>query len=223
VAAAGGGASRESAEALAQLCDAYWRPLYAYVRRTGHDAEEARDLTQEFFTRLIEKRYVRSADPERGRFRTYLLAALKHFLANEWDRSRAAKRGGGVPTIPLDWDTAEHSYGLETADPVTPEKIFERRWALTVLGRAMARLRSEFEGNGRAGLFDAIQPLLTDENRAGSYSQTAPELKMTSGALKVAVHRARRRFALLVRDEVAATLDRSDEIEDELHHLLASL
>jgi RNA polymerase sigma factor (sigma-70 family) len=223
VAAASEGHSRESEEALARLCEAYWRPLYAYVRRAGHDADESRDLTQEFFARLIEKHYVRTADRHRGRFRTYLLAALKHFLANEWDRARAAKRGGGTIPIPLEVETAERLYRLEPVDLLTPEKIFERRWALTVLDRAMARLRGEFADSGKSEAFDRIQQFLTGDNQSGAYAQAASALGMTAGALKVAVHRARRRFAGLVREEVAATLDRIEEIEDELHHLLGAL
>jgi RNA polymerase sigma factor (sigma-70 family) len=223
VAAAGEGASHESEEALAQLCEAYWRPLYAYVRRAGHGVDESRDLTQEFFARLIEKHYLRTADRDRGRFRTYLLAALKHFLSNEWDRARAAKRGGGSVPIPLDAETAEHLYQREPADLLTPERIFERRWALTLLDRAMARLRGEFASGGKSEMFEGIRQFLTGDNEPGAYAQAAPALGTTAGALKVAVHRARRRFAGLVRDEVAATVDRTEDIEDEIHHLLAAL
>jgi RNA polymerase sigma-70 factor (ECF subfamily) len=223
VVAASEAASRESGEALAQLCEAYWHPLYAYVRRAGHGVDESRDLTQEFFARLIEKHYLRTADRDRGRFRTYLLAALKHFLSNEWDRARAVKRGGGSVPIPLDLETGEHLYQREPADPMTPEKIYERRWALTLLDRAMTRLRGEFAAGGKSETFNGIQQFLTGDNQPGAYAQAAPALGMTAGALKVAVHRARRRFAGLVREEVAATLDRVEDTDNEIHYLLAAL
>jgi len=220
---AGEGTSLESKEALAQLCEAYWRPLYAYIRRTGHSADESGDLTQEFFAKLIEKHYLRAADRERGRFRTYLLASLRHFLSNEWDRARTVKRGGGAAITSLDVEDGERLYRLEPADPTTPERIFERRWALTVLDRAMQRLREEFVSGGKAELFHGIQPFLTGDCDPGAYARAAPVVGMTTGALKVAVHRARRRFAGLVREEVAATLVCGEEIEAELQHLLAAL
>jgi len=223
VAVAGEGISQESREALAQLCAAYWAPLYSYVRMSGHDAEESRDLTQEFFARLIEKHYLRSADPQRGRFRTYLLASLNHFLANEWDRRQTLKRGGGAIPVPLDPDLAERLCGLEAVDVMTPERIYERRWALTVLNRAMSRLREEFAASGKSELFGSLQQFLTGDPHNEKYAQVAPDLSMSAGALKVAVHRARRRFAGLVREEVAATLIHSEEIEDELQHLLTAL
>jgi len=223
VAVAGEGTSLESKEALAQLCEAYWRPLYAYIRRTGHSADESGDLTQEFFAKLIEKHYLRAADRERGRFRTYLLASLRHFLSNEWDRARTVKRGGGAAITSLDVEDGERLYRLEPADPTTPERIFERRWALTVLDRAMQRLREEFVSGGKAELFHGIQPFLTGDCDPGAYARAAPVVGMTTGALKVAVHRARRRFASAVREEVAATLDREEDIEDEIQYLLAAL
>jgi DNA-directed RNA polymerase specialized sigma24 family protein len=222
VAAAGEGASRESEEALAELCGAYWGPLYAYVRRSGRSVEESRDLTQEFFARLIEKRYLRAADRDRGRFRSYLLAALKHFLCNEWDRACAAKRGGGTIPIPLDVETAEHLYRLEPADVLTPDRIFDRRWAVTLLGRAMTRLRQEFTCAGKAEIFEVIQPFLTGDS-PGAYAQIALSLDMREGTLKVTVHRARRRFAALTREEVAATLGSTEEVEDEIRYLLAAM
>src|SRR5271155_2907054 len=152
VLAAGQRSSPQSSAALATLCENYWYPLYAYVRRRGHDSDEAQDLTQAFFTRLLEKNDLAAADPERGRFRSFLLASLKHFLANEWDRARAEKRGGGRSVLSIDFGTAEERYRAEPSHELTPEKIFERRWALTVLDHALKRLRTEFAGGGREKL-----------------------------------------------------------------------
>jgi len=220
---AAGATAEESAGSLAQLCEAYWHPLYAYVRRSGHDPEDARDLTQEFFARIIEKRYLREAHRERGRFRTFLLASLKHFLANEWDRAHTEKRGGGAISISLDAATAEDRYRLEPADRLTPEKIFERRWALTLLDRTMARLGELYAGDGKTELFEKIKDFLTGDSARGGHQAVAAELGMSEGALKVAVSRARRRFGDLLRIEVAATVADAAEVQDEVGHLLTAL
>ena len=211
-----------SGNALAALCQAYWFPLYAYVRRKGHSIEDAQDLTQEFFARVLEKHYFEDADPQRGRFRSFLLTSLKHFLANEWDRTRAQKRGRGTILIKLD-ENAETRYRYEPADWLTPEKIFERQWARTILDRAMARLEQEFIDVRKIELFRTIQCHLTGDEARGGYEVLAADLQMSPGALKVAVHRARRRFGALLRAEVAETVAKPADIENELRHLVASL
>lgn len=223
VLAAGITATIESADALSQLCEAYWYPLYVYVRRNGHSIEDAQELTQEFFARILEKHYFRDADRERGRFRNFLLASLKHFLANEWDRARAEKRGGKKIPISLDAASAEERYRLEPADHVTPEKIFDRRWALTLLNRTMVRLQQEYGSVSKNDLFDKIKDFLSGSNPRGGYQSAARELRMTEGAFKVAVHRARRRFGELLRNEVAGTVASPEEVQDELRYLLAAL
>jgi RNA polymerase sigma-70 factor (ECF subfamily) len=218
-----GASAEESADSLAQLCEAYWHPLYAYVRRSGHGVEDARDLTQEFFARILEKKSLREADHERGRFRSFLLASLKHFLANEWDRARAEKRGGGAVSISLDAATAEERYKLEPADRLTPEKIFEREWALTLLDRTIANLGEQYSYEGKQELFGRIKDFLAGDVARGGYDAAAAELGMTEGALKVAVSRARRRFGDLLRLEVAATVADAADTQDEVGHLLTAL
>jgi RNA polymerase sigma-70 factor (ECF subfamily) len=219
---AGRGSSPASREALAKLCETYWYPLYGYVRRWGHDADSAQDLTQEFFTRLLEKDYLRDVTPTRGRFRSFLLAALKHFLSNERDRANAAKRGGGHAPLPLEFETAEGHFRLEPADHLTPEIAFERQWALTVLDRTLRKLGSEHERGGKGALFARLKGTLTGE-QSGSYAQLAAELQMTEGAVKVAVHRLRRRFGELLREEIAETVADPGDVDDEIRYLFAVL
>jgi RNA polymerase sigma factor (sigma-70 family) len=223
VVAAGGKATARSQEALARLCEAYWYPLYVYVRRWGHAADEAQDLTQEFFARLMEKGYLRQADPDRGRFRSFLLAALKHFLANERDRAGAQKRGGGRPPLPLEIEGAEGRYSLEPADPETPEKIFERRWALTLLDKVLSRLREDYHQTGKGALFDLLKDLLTAGKADEPYARLGAELGMSEGAVKVAVHRLRRRFGELLREEIAQTVADPRDIDDEIRYLFKAL
>jgi len=207
-------------QALEELCGTYWYPLYAFVRRQGRDADEARDLTQSFFARLIEKRWLAAAAPEKGRFRTFLLTALSHFLANEWIRERRLKRGGGHQFVALDAATAEERYRLEPADTATPEVLFERRWALTVLENAFAALESESRASGRQALFNALRPHLAGDPDADAFAATAPSLGMSEGALKVAAHRLRRRYGELVRAEIGRTVDDGPAAGDvELQHL----
>ncbi len=210
-------------EALARLCDIYWYPLYAFVRRWGHTADDAQDLTQEFFTRLLEKHYLGDVRPERGRFRSFLLASLKHFLLNERDRVLAQKRGGGQRPVPLEGETAEGRYLREPCEPSTPETIFERRWALTLLDRVLARLQDEYAASGRERLFEALRGTLTGETDAPRYAQLAARLEMTEGAVKVAVHRLRRRFGALLREEIADTVAEPGEIDDEIRYLFKAL
>jgi RNA polymerase sigma-70 factor (ECF subfamily) len=209
--------------ALARLCQAYWYPLYAYVRRRGYDAHDAQDLTQEFFARLLARNWLAQADRERGRFRTFLLSALSHFLANEWDKARAQKRGGAVEIVPLQLDSAETRYGHEPADPVTPEQGYERQWALALLEEVLNRLKREHEGEGQADLFAALKLRLVGDRQTQPYATLAAKLGMTEGAIKVAVHRLRQRYRQLLREEIAHTVASTGEIEDEMRHLFTVL
>jgi RNA polymerase sigma-70 factor (ECF subfamily) len=208
-----------SREALANLCGAYWYPLYAYVRCHGESAENAQDLTQGFFSRLLEKDYLNDFDPERGRFRTFLLASFRHYIINERHRQQARKRGGKPALLTLDLTNAEERYRREPSHNLTPEKVYERRWVSTLLERSMARLRAESSDQIR---FERLQALLTGES-ADSYRRTAEELGMSEGALKVAVHRLRRRYGDLLREEIAETVASPKEIKDELSYLLATV
>ena len=223
VLAAGKGASPHAREALAALCATYWYPLYAYVRRQGHQPDDAQDLTQAFFARLLEKHYLQSADPERGRFRSFLLTAFKRFLSKERDRERAKRRGGGMKLLPLDFEAGERRYSLEPAHEATAEKIYEQRWALALLDRVVARLRDEFDRAGKQKAFDRLKVYLTGEAGAPGYQQAAAELGMTEGAVKVAVHRLRRRYRDLVREEIAQTVAGPEDVDEELQHLFAAL
>ncbi len=209
--------------ALSHLCQTYWYPLYAYVRRQGQSAHDAQDLTQEFFARLLAKNYLAVADRERGRFRSFLLASLKHFLANEWKRARAAKRGGGHELISLNDEEAESRYALEPADNTTAEKIFERRWATTLLDQAIAKLRDEYVHAEKADLYAQLKDCLTVESRSVPYSALAVRLKMSEGAIKVAVHRLRARYREVLREEIAQTVSSVEDVEEELQHLFAAL
>jgi RNA polymerase sigma factor (sigma-70 family) len=209
--------------ALSSLCRAYWYPLYAFVRRQGHGAHDAQDLTQEFFARLLARNYLAVADRERGRFRSFLLAALKHFLANEWNRARAAKRGGGREMISLDDETAEHRYALEPADSSPAEKIFERRWATTLLEQVVTRLRDEYARAEKTELYEQLKDCLTVESRSAPYAELAARLKMSEGAIKVAVHRLRARYREVLREEIAQTVSSPEEVEEELRHLFTAL
>jgi RNA polymerase sigma-70 factor (ECF subfamily) len=208
--------------ALAELCQTYWPPLYAYIRRQGRDSHEAEDLTQEFFSRLLEKNYLADADPGKGKFRSFLLAALKHFLANEWDRARAQKRGGGHTVVALDALTAEARGRIEPADNSTPDKAYDRQWALTVLDHALKRLRLEFSDAGRERLFDELKGFLTGDEPGQSHAAIAVKCAMSEGAVKVAVHRLRRRYRDLLREEVAQTVAAPEEIDGEIRELFAA-
>jgi RNA polymerase sigma factor (sigma-70 family) len=223
VLAAGQAGTGDSREALSRLCESYWYPLYAYVRRWGYDAEQAQDLTQEFFTRLLEKHYLRAADPERGRFRSFLLAALKHFLANERDRAEAVKRGGRAAIVSLEMENAEGRYSLEPPDGETPERIYERRWALTLLERTLMRLGQEARASGKQALFDRLEGYLTGEQDALPYRQLAADIGMSEGAVKVTVHRLRRRFGALLREEIGETVSTPSEVDDEIRELFRAL
>ncbi len=209
--------------ALARLCQTYWYPLYAYVRRRGYAAHDAQDLTQAFFLRLLERRWVADADRDRGRFRTFLLTALQRFLADEWDKGRAQKRGGGVPHIPVQLDSAETRYGHEPADELTPEQSYERRWALTLLDTVLQNLRAEYARTGKGELFARLSACLVGGRDTQPYAELAGLLGMNEGAVKVAVHRLRQRYRQLLRDEIAQTTAQPGDVDDELRHLFAVL
>jgi RNA polymerase sigma factor (sigma-70 family) len=218
---AAGGASPEAQDALARLCQAYWYPLYAYARSRGHRVEDAQDLTQEFFARLLAHNWLERADRAKGRFRSFLLGAMRHFLDDEWDKLRAQKRGGGVATLPLELDTAETRYSCEPSTPATPEQDFERRWALALLERVVNLLRAEYEQDGRADLFAFLNPCLMGDRTHQPYAEIAKKLGTTEGTVKSAVHRLRRRYRQLLRDEIAHTVAEPGEVEEELRHMYA--
>jgi RNA polymerase sigma-70 factor (ECF subfamily) len=215
--------SPQSAVALETLCRTYWYPLYAYVRRQGHSPPDAQDLTQEFFARLLEKDYLKAAAQEKGRFRTFLIVALKRFLANEWDRARAQKRGGGQVVLSLDTELAEQRYRIEPVQDSTAEKVFERRWALTLLDRTMARLRQEFGGAGKSEEFDRLKACLTADRGEICYMEIATALGMSEGTARVALHRLRKRFREIFREEIAHTVSGPEEIEEEVRYLMGVL
>ena len=220
---AGGSDTAGARHALEKLCQTYWYPLYAYVRRRNFSPADAEDLTQEFFARFLEHDWVADADREKGRFRTFLLSAMNHFLANEWDKAQAQKRGGGAPLLPLEFDTAETRYSREPADEVTAEQHFERRWALALLETVTSRLRTEYAQEGKGELFAALSPCLVGDRTAQPYEELAKKLALSEGAVKSAVHRLRQRYRQLLRDEIAHTVAGPGEVEEELRHLIAVL
>lgn len=208
--------------ALEKLCQAYWYPLYAYVRRRGNSPEDAQDLTQKFFARLLERNAMAAVAPEKGRFRSFLLASLNHFLSDEWDKARAQKRGGGR-VISLDWQSAETRLGEIPVENFTPEKAFEHRWAITLLEQVYQRLGEEYRAQGKGTLFDALRTTLAGASDAAPYAELARQLDLTEGAVKVAVHRLRQRYRALLRDTIADTVSGPDEVEDELRYLFRTL
>jgi RNA polymerase sigma-70 factor (ECF subfamily) len=210
-------------QALADLCSTYWYPLYAFVRRQSRSPAEAEDLTQDFFLALIDKEFLAATGPEKGRFRTFLLLCLQRYLANERDYRQAQKRGGGRPLVSINRDEAESRYELEPADAVTPERVFERRWALALLDQVLARLETEYRGSGKSALFVRLKPCLVADAPADSYAAIAADLGLTEGAVKVAVHRLRRRYGELLRAEVARTLERPGDVQEEIRALFAAL
>lgn len=221
--AAGHRQTPESDTALTSLCEIYWYPLYAYVRRQGHQAAEAQDLTQAFFARVLEKDYLQAADRERGRFRTFLLTALKRFLQNERKRATAQKRGGGRPTLSIDFDSGEERFQRELSDDWTPERIYERRWALALLDHVLDRLEHDYTANGKEQLFKHLQAFITPTSTEPSYEELVAELGMTKGSIKVAVHRLRQRYRDLLRAEIANTVASEDDVDEELDHLLVAI
>jgi RNA polymerase sigma-70 factor (ECF subfamily) len=209
--------------ALAALCQAYWFPLYAFIRRQGTPPQDAEDLTQGFFAHLLSKEALSGVGREKGRFRTFLLASLKHFLADARDRARAQKRGGGQMPVSLDGCAAEERYAMEPLDELSPDRLFDRRWALAAIEQALARLAAEYAAGGKGALFAELKPLLTSGGGARSYAEIGALFGMSEGAVKVAAHRLRQRYRAALRAEIAETVESDSEIDAELRHLLDAL
>ncbi|HXT12620.1 MAG TPA: sigma-70 family RNA polymerase sigma factor [Candidatus Angelobacter sp.] len=222
VLAAGNDAAPKAQDALEKLCRIYWHPLYAYARRRGHSPADAEDLAQGFFAWLLERKWLARADQERGRFRSFLLTSFSNFLANEWDKARAQKRGGGQ-IVSLQLEEVEVQYAWESAEHFTAEQSFELRWALALLDEVLRRLEAEFAKDGKTELFEALKPCLLGERSAQPYAALAAKLGMTEGSVKVAVHRLRQRYRQLLRDEIANTVSKPDEVEEEMRYLFAVL
>ncbi len=222
VLAAGRRSTPQADGALEELCRTYWFPLYAYVRRRGHTKEDAEDLTQAFFARFLAKNYLEGLSAERGRFRAFLLASLKHFLANEWDRSQRQKRGGEVPHLSLDWQTADTQFQL--ADPAerTADKAFDREWAVALLAKVIQRLADECDAEGRGRQFAELKVFLTAGKDTLSYANAAQALGLSAGAVRVAVHRLRKRYRQMLRDEIAQTLADPTQADEELRALFGA-
>ena len=223
VLAAGGRAGSHCAEALQSLCQTYWFPLYAFVRRQGVQPDEALDLTQGFFARLLEKQWLTAADPELGRFRNFLMASIRHFMSNEWACQRAKKRGGGHCHLSLDIEDAETRYRLEPADDRSPEQVYERQWALAVLDRVMAELRSDYAARGKSEQFDLLKGCLALGSKERSYTKTAEHLNTTEGAVRVMVHRLKQQYRDILRRQIAQTVSSAEEVESEIRHLFQAL
>jgi len=211
-----------SREALESLCRTCWYPLYSYARRTGHSAPDAEDLTQGFFARLLEKDYLKAAAREKGRFRTFLLVALKRYLANEWDRQHAQKRGGFAPVVLIDQELAESRFASEPAHHLSPDLLFDRQWAMTLLERTMTQLQQEYATSGRAELFEHLRGCVARDESALPYAEVAGRLKLTEAAIKMAVHRLRSRYREILRHEIAQTVSTPEEIEEEIRHLFSA-
>jgi RNA polymerase sigma factor (sigma-70 family) len=214
--------SPRSVEALETLCRAYWFSLYAYARRAGHSPADAEDLTQGFFARLLEKDYLKSAAREKGRFRTFLLTALKRFTANEWDRQHAQKRGGFVPMVAIDQALAESRFAAQPSHNLQPDLLFDRQWAITLLERTMAQLQQEYMATGRASLFEYLQNCLAKVESGLPYAEIAARLNLTEAAVKMAVLRLRGRYREILRAEIAETVSSPEEIEEEIRHLFSA-
>jgi RNA polymerase sigma-70 factor (ECF subfamily) len=212
----------QSDHALEELCRTYWFPLYAYVRRRGYTKEDAEDRTQAFFVRFLAKNYLEGLSAERGRFRAFLLASLKHFLANEWDKSQCQKRGGGVASLPLDWQTADSQFQLAATAEPRPEKAFDREWALALLASVIERLRTECTAENSDRWFEVLKPFLTVGKSAIPHLQAATELGISEGAVRTAVHRLRRRYREVLRDEIAQTLSDPANVAEEMQALFSA-
>jgi len=223
VLSAGRKSSPHSDKALAELCQTYWYPLYAYVRRQGKSKEDAEDLVQAFFASFLAKNYLEGLNAERGKFRAFLLASLKHFLANEWDKANRQKRGGGIAHISLDWQSADERYHLDPPDPASPDRSYDRAWAFALLEQVIVRLRTECEAEGKATLFDQAKGYLMIGETAIPYAEAAQALCLDEGAVRVAVHRLRKRYRQLLRDEIGQTLAHPAQVTEELRCLQAAL
>jgi len=210
-------------DALQTLCQSYWYPLYVFIRRQGYTNQQAEDYTQAFFCRILEKKVLGMADSKRGKFRSFLLSTLKHFLADEHDRARAQKRGGGRTILSIDFEGADNQYVLEPADTLSPEKLFDKSWALTVLERTMTRLKTELASQDKQELFEHLKIYLTAGKGAISYRDKAAQLDMTEGNVRTAVHRLRRRYRKLLRDEIAQTVTNEGQIDEEIDELFNAL
>jgi len=222
VLAAGRRGAPQADMALEELCRTYWYPLYAYVRRHGHSHENAEDLTQAFFARFLEKNYLAGISSDKGKFRSFLLVSMKHFLANEWDRANRQKRGGGLQLLSLDWQDAETRYQINPADNLSPDKLYDRTWAVTLLERVISRLRDENTAEGKTKLFEQLKPFLMVGKSAIPYGQAAAELELTEGAVRVAVHRLRRRYRELLREEITQTLSDPAQADEEMQALFSA-
>lgn len=222
VIAAGQRDQPQADQALEELCRTYWYPLYVYIRRQGHPREDAQDLAQAFFARFLARNYLAGLSAEKGRFRAFLLASLKHFLANEWDRAQCLKRGGQATHLSLDWQDAEDRYQLVLIDPMSPDRLYDRTWAMTLLERVVGQLQAECEADGRTGLYTALKGFLTVDREAIPHARVAGELGVTEGAVRVSVHRLRRRYRELLRQEIAQTLADPDQVQEEMRVLLGA-
>ena len=222
VLAAGKRSTPQSDSALEQLCRAYWFPLYAYVRRRGHTKEDAEDLTQAFFARFLARNYLEGLRAERGRFRAFLLASLKHFLANEWDKSRRQKRGGNVTHLSLDWQSADTKFQVAATNEPSPDRAFDREWAVTLLAGVIEHLQAECAADGKANLFEHLKIFLTTGKGELSHAEAARSLGMDETAVRVTVHRLRKRYRQLLRDEIAQTLADAADVDEEMRALFGA-
>ena len=214
--------SPQAGEALERLCRTYWYPLYAYVRRKGYGPNDAQDLTQEFFARLLRGNFLNTVEQRKGRFRSFLVASLEHFLVKEWVRINRQKRGGGQTILSLDEEGAENRYALEPADKLSAQKLYERRWAMTLLDQAMKRLGEECRQNGKTELFEKVKNLLSGDAQDECYRELAAGLAMSDGAFRVAVHRLRQRYGILLREKIAQTVATQEEVDEEVRCLFAA-
>lgn len=222
VLAAGRRHTPQADRALEELCRTYWFPLYAYVRRRGHAKADAEDLTQAFFTKLLAKNFLAGVGSEKGKFRAFLLAALKHFLANEWDKAQAQKRGGGAAHLSLDWQTADTKFQVAAANEPSPDKAFDREWALALLAKVIERLQQECEADGKIKLFEQLKTFLTAGKADSAQAEVAKILDMEEGAVRVAIHRLRKRYRVLLRDEIAQTLADESQVDAEMQALFGA-